>query len=120
MAIVQLKDVQVTRIDQNGNGVQVVDANERNGVTYKTFWKLWFKESSGLVVGDVVSVSGYVGAKAGNVRKDKDGNVVISEDGSPERYVDLSVNNPKVEGWPKTAAVSPAAGFDGSSESAPF
>lgn len=121
MAVIQLKGVQVTRLDQNGDGVQVVESNEVNGKTYKTFWKLWFKQPSGLNVGDVVNVSGLHGARSGGVRKDRDGNLTVNAvDGHPERFVDLSVNSPKVEAAAAAAPVAVPAGWTETGESSPF
>ncbi|KRC52141.1 hypothetical protein ASE16_03575 [Leifsonia sp. Root227] len=93
MAIVKIKDATVTRVNSKGYGVKVTESNESNGKRYKTQYTLWFKEPHGLSEGDVVSVDGFLGAKVGEPWEDRDGNQRVS--------VELSVNNPKLDGYPK-------------------
>lgn len=95
MAVVKIKDAQVTRVNSKGFGVKVTESNEYAGKTYKTQYTLWFTQPHGLSEGDVVSVSGFLGAKVGDPWTDRDGNERTS--------VELSVNNPKLDGFPAPA-----------------
>lgn len=90
MAIVQLKDVTVTRLNGRGNGLKVTETSESKGKTYRTQYTVWFNEPSGLAVGDVVSLSGFLGAKVGDPWK--------GDDGVERTSVELSVNNPRLDG----------------------
>ena len=94
MAIVQLKDVVVSRVNRTGNGIKVLEENESGGKTYKTYYSVWFKEPHGLSEGDKVSLSGFLGAKIGDPWTDRDGN--------ERQSVELSVNSPRLSG--ETAA----------------
>ena len=89
MALVNLKDVRVSRLNNSGNGFTVLEENVSGGKTYKQYYKVWPKEAHGLHEGDVVSLSGFLGAKV-NTWTDKD---------QAERHsVELSVNSPRIEG----------------------
>ena len=90
MAIVQLKDVVVSRLNRTGYGVKVVEEWESRGKSGKTQYTVWFTESHGLSEGDRVSLSGFLGAKIGEPWTDRDGNTRTS--------VELSVNNPRLSG----------------------
>ena len=89
MAIVQLKDVTVSRVNRTGNGVKVLEESTSNGKTYKTYYSVWFTEPHGLSEGSVVSLSGFLGAKISDPWTDRDGNERTS--------VELSVNNPRLQ-----------------------
>jgi hypothetical protein len=88
MAKIELTNVEVARVNRNGFGVQVVEARESNGKTFKQRYTLWFTEPHGLGEGDVVSVNGILGAKVGEPWTDKEGNT--------RQSVELSVNFPKL------------------------
>ena len=117
MAIVQLKDVTVSRVNRTGNGVKVLEESNTNGKTYKTYFSVWFTEPHGLSEGDKVSLSGFLGARIGEPWTDRDGNTRTS--------VELSVNNPRLSDGARVALpvqsgsweTSPASGYD---ESTPF
>ncbi len=100
MAEITIKDATVTRVNSRGFGVQVKEADRESGG--KTFYgkrfTLWFKEPSGLSEGDTVSVSGFLDAKVSEWEKD----------GETKRGVELSVNSPRVEGWPAKGSDAPA------------
>jgi hypothetical protein len=114
MAIVKLKDVPVTYVNGRGFGVKVTESHESKGKTFKQQYTLWFDAPHGLSVGDVVSVSGFLGAK---VSEWQDAN------GTTRHSVELSVNRPELadsdatrpvdasepEPW---ASTSPGTGFD--------
>ena len=100
MALIKLKNVTVGRINRNGYGVQVVESNDVKGKTYTQRYTVWFTEPHGLAEGDVVSVSGFLGAKIGEPWTDKEGNT--------RQSVELSVNSPRMD---DSAPVAPAAGF---------
>ena len=102
MAIVQLKDVTVSRVNSKGFGVKVLESSESNGKTYKTYYSVWFKEPHGLSEGSVVSLSGFLGAKISDPWTDRDGNERTS--------VELSVNSPRLAGETQTAAATPDVG----------
>lgn len=89
MAIVLLKDVEVVRLNNTGHGVQVAEKYQVGGKDRQTRFMLWFKEPHGLQVGDVVSVSGFLGAKVGDPWQ--------GQDGQERRSVELSVNSPRID-----------------------
>lgn len=89
MAITNLKNVEVTRLNRSGYGFGVKEQNESNGKTYTTYWTVWAKEDAGLSVGDLVNVSGFLSTKVGDP---KQGN-----DGVERRYVEHSLNSPRIE-----------------------
>jgi single-stranded DNA-binding protein len=105
MALISIKDAQVVRVNRSGYGIQVKEADRQvSGKTvYGDRYTVWFKEAHGLSEGDTVSVSGFLGAKVSDWT-DREGN---------ERHtVELSVNSPRVEGFPaKGAAVVEAQGW---------
>ena len=104
MAILNLKDVEVTRLNGKGNGVQVTESNENNGKTYSTRFTVWFTEPSGLNVGDKVSLSGFLGAKVGEPWQGREGQEM--------RSVELSLNSPRIQtgdGQAAAKAAPPAA-----------
>ena len=106
MAIVQLKDVVVSRVNRSGNGVKVLEENTSNGKVYKTYYSVWFTEPHGLSEGDRVTLSGFLGAKIGEPWEDRDGN--------KRQSVELSVNNPRLSGTaePVTVEAAPAWSSD--------
>jgi len=88
MAIIQLKDVAVTRINSKGNGLVVTESNTVADREYVTKFTVWFDQAHGLVVGDVVSLSGFLSAKVGEPWKGRDG--------MERRSVEFSVNSPRI------------------------
>lgn len=92
MAIVSLKGVEVARVNQKGYGVQVVEKWESKGKAGQTRFTVWFEGEHGLAVGDVIDVSGFLGAKIGEPWTDRDGN--------PRTSVELSVNSPRIGSSP--------------------
>lgn len=91
MAIVQLKDVRVERVHGRGNGVTVVEQSGK----YKTYWAVFFEEPSGLIVGDTVSLSGFLSVKVSDKTR---------EDGTP--FLDYALNKPRVQGDADAKATS--------------
>ena len=89
MAIVQLKNVEVTRLNGTGNGFGVKEENTSNGKTYKTFWTVWSKEPHGFRVGQTINVSGFLSSKVGEPK--------TGTDGVERRYVELSINSPRFD-----------------------
>jgi hypothetical protein len=89
MAIVQLKNVEVTRLNGTGNGFGVKEENTSNGKTYKTFWTVWSKEPHGFRVGQTINVSGFLSSKVGDPK--------TGTDGVERRYVELSINSPRFD-----------------------
>ena len=88
MAIVQLRDVVVERLNRTGHGVKVAEKYQVQGNDRKTQYTVWFKEPSGLNEGDVVSLSGFLSAKVGDPW--------TGQDGTERRSVELSVNEPRI------------------------
>lgn len=86
-----------------GHGVQVIDSNEAKGRIYKTRYTVWFTEEHGLREGDIINVSGVLGAKSGEPYPDK----VTGELRHP---VELSVNSPRIDN--KIAQAPARAGFE--------
>ena len=89
MAILKLQNVTVTFMNNVGNGVKLTESKDNDGKTYKTKYTAWFKEHSGLSVGDVVSLSGFLGAKVGEPW--------TGDDGQERRSVELSINSPRID-----------------------
>ena len=100
MAIVKLKEVTVTRLNNTGNGVQVTETNESGGKTYKTRFTVWFDEPSGLREGDIVSLSGFLGAKVGDPW--------TGDDNQERRSVEFSINKPRIDTGEADRATSEA------------
>lgn len=100
MAVVRLKDVEVMRVNRTGNGVQVAEKFTAGGKERQTRFTVWFDEPHGLSVGDVVSVSGFLGAKVGDPW--------TGDDGVERRSVELSVNRPRIEAGSGSGGGSPA------------
>lgn len=98
MALVKLENVRVEYINRTGNGLKVVEEEERQGKVYKTKFTLWFQNAHSLVVGDTVTVTGKLSAKVGEPW--------TGNDGVPRTSVELSVNEPTLVGAPVQAAVS--------------
>lgn len=93
MAIVQLKNgencvVAVTYVNGKGNGLKVTESNTSGEKTYSTRYTCWFEEPSGLAVGDVVNLSGFLSAKVGEPW--------TGDDGVERRSVELSLNKPRI------------------------
>jgi hypothetical protein len=88
MAIIQLKNVEVTRLNQSGNGFSVVEQNTSGDKTYKTFFKVWADSPHGLNVGARINVSGFLNSKVGDPK--------VFE-GVERRYVEHSINQPRIE-----------------------
>ena len=87
MAIISLKNVKVTRVNQSGNGFQVAEEYTSRGEARTTRYTIWAESAHGYAVGDIVpTVSGFLSAKVGE-RKDKEENVRHS--------VELSINSPR-------------------------
>lgn len=102
MAIVNLKDVTVERLNGKGFGVKVAEKFQVQGNDRKTSYTVWFKEPHGLNVGDVVSLSGFLGAKVGEPW--------VGQDGQERRSVELSLNEPRIQaGGDTSRQVSPSA-----------
>jgi len=101
MAKVELEKVSVVSVHTRGHGVTVKEADRTQGD--RTFkgdrWALWFKEPTGLSLGDVISVTGFLGAKVGDPWKGDDGTERIS--------VELSINSPKLDGFPAKGEPEP-------------
>jgi hypothetical protein len=102
MALISIKDATVVRVNRSGYGVQVKEADRQvSGKTvYGDRYTVWFKEYSGLSEGDTVSVSGFLSAKVNTWEKD----------GVERHTVELSVNSPRVEGFPAKGPVGGALG----------
>ena len=89
MAILNLKDVTVARLNNSGFGFSVLEQNESKGKTYKTYFSIWATEPHGLSVGDVISLSGFMSAKVGEPK--------TGTDGVERRYAEISINSPRFE-----------------------
>jgi hypothetical protein len=100
MAIIKVEG-EIVSLNQSGYGVKLLETNESQGKTYKQRYTVWFKEPHGLNPGDVVTVSGILGAK-GSSWEDK-------QTGETRLGVDLSINAPRVEGQPQKSFSAPAA-----------
>lgn len=101
MSIVNLKNVKVYATFSKGFRV-VEESTGKDGQTYKQRWTVWADamESGKIREGDIVSVSGFLGAKV-NDWEDKD---------HVQRHsVELSINSPRIEAATETPAVESAA-----------
>lgn len=89
MAWTSIKDAEVTYLNKSGFGVKVVERNKFGDRESKQFFTLWFKAEHGLVVGQIINVSGYLSAKVGEPWTDNDGN--------ERRTAELSLNSPRID-----------------------
>lgn len=110
MAIVKLQNVEVTRVNSSGHGVQVAEKFQVQGKERQTRYTVWFEEPHGLAVGNVISVSGFLGAKVGDPW--------TGQDGQERRSVEFSVNKPRIDTG-QTAQGGSNAGSQGQWASAP-
>ena len=95
MAIVNLKDVTVERLNRTGHGVKVAEKYQVQGNDRKTQYTVWFKEPHGLNEGDIVSLSGFLSAKVGDPW--------TGNDGQERRSVELSLNEPRIQAGSDTS-----------------
>lgn len=121
MAKVSLKNVQVSRVFQDGKAAEVVEVYQTRNGEGKTKFTLWFNEPHGLAEGSIVDAEGLLSARLREFESQTDGTI---------RYVQLSVNNasvkvtdaPKVghaavnEVWPQVSSAGQTEILDG----APF
>lgn len=121
MAKVSLKNVQVSRVFQDGKAAEVVEVYQTRNGEGKTKFTLWFNDPHGLAEGSIVDAEGLLSARLREFESPTDGTI---------RYVQLSVNNasvkvtdaPKVghaavnEVWPQVASAGQTEILDG----APF
>lgn len=98
MAIISLENVQVTRLNNTGHGLSVLESNEKDGKTYKRYYKVWFKEPHGLNVGDVISLTGFPDASIGEPYEDRTGTM--------RTPVNWAINSPRLS---KTTPAAPQA-----------
>jgi hypothetical protein len=89
MAIVKVKDAKVVSVNQSGFGIKILESNEYQGKTYSQRYTVWFKEPHGLNVGDIVSVSGFLGVKGATWEDKTTGETKIG--------ADVSINSPRIE-----------------------
>lgn len=90
MAIVSLDDVSVSHVNSSGFGVKVVEQSAgKDNRIFKQRFSVWFREPHGLVVGDRISLSGFISAKVGDPWTDRDGVERTS--------VELSINSPRMK-----------------------
>jgi hypothetical protein len=90
MAIIQLRNVEVARINNSGNGFSVKEAyTKRDGGTSATYYTVWAPVPQGVQVGSKLNVSGLLSTKVGDPRPGRDGGEV--------RFVDASINQPRIE-----------------------
>lgn len=88
MAKVSLKNVQVTRVFQEGKAADVIETFKTRDGEGKTKFTLWFREPHGLVEGAIIDAEGLLSARLREFESQTDGTV---------RYVQLSINNPTVK-----------------------
>ena len=88
MAIITVKDAQVTRLNNTGHGLSILESTNSDGKTYKRYYKVWFKEPHGLNVGDVVTISGFPDAAIGEPYEDRTGTM--------RTPVNWAINSPRI------------------------
>lgn len=101
MALTQVKDIEIVSLHKSGNGVRGLEwIPGRDGEKKKRYWTLWFQNPSGLTVGEVLTISGFLDATVSDP--------FTGDDGVERRAVNFSLQNPRVDGKgsaPATQAV---------------
>ena len=100
MAKVSLKNVQVSKIFQDGRAAEVVEVFKTRDGEGKQKYTLWFNDAHGLTEGSIVDVDGLLSAKMREFESPTDGTV---------RYIQLSLNSPRVTVTDSPAKVGHAA-----------
>lgn len=114
MALVNLKDVEVVSKHRTGNGVRVAETVQVKDGEKKRYWTVWFKEESGLNVGQIASMSGFLDASVSEPFQGSDGNEY--------RAVNYSLQSPRLSDVSEAPAVNSdwATPAQTSEEEAPF
>ncbi len=100
MALTNIKEIEIVSLHKSGNGVRAVEnLQSRDGNTKKRYWTLWFNEASGLTVGEIVDISGFLDCSVSDPFQGSDGNEY--------RAVNYNLQSPRVNG--RQAPAAPAA-----------
>ena len=98
MALTNLKDVEVVSRHQKGYGVRVLEIVPTKDSEKKRYWTVWFKDESGLEVGQKVSISGFLDASVSDPFEGSDGNEY--------RAVNFSLQSPRLNDVQSAPAVN--------------
>lgn len=85
MALVELREAEVTRLI-NGYGAVVAEAyKDKSGETRKSYYTIWTKEN--LAVGDLLNIKGVLSVKLDTYEKN----------GQQEYKASANINNPTIQ-----------------------
>jgi hypothetical protein len=88
MAIVSLRDVQVSRVFYEGRGAEVIERYKTQAGNGEKRYTVWFDEAHGLAEGSVITVDGLLGVKLEEYTNDQ---------GEPKQKVSIFLNKPQVK-----------------------
>jgi hypothetical protein len=84
VAKVSLKNVQVSRVFQDGKAAEVIEQYKTRDGDKKTKYTLWFTEPHGLTEGSIIDAEGLLSARLREFESQSDGLI---------RFVQISLNN---------------------------
>lgn len=102
MALTNIKEIEIVSLHKSGNGVRAAENIQmRDGNSKKRYWTLWFTNPSGLTIGEVVDVSGFLDCSVSEPFEGSDGNEY--------RAVNYNLQSPRMNGRSEASAPAPAA-----------
>lgn len=106
MALTNIKEIEVVSLHSKGYGVRAAENIQmKDGNSKKRYWTLWFSEPSGLTVGEIVDVSGFLDCSVSDPFEGSDGNEY--------RAVNYNLQSPRVNGRQTPAVPAAAPANDG-------
>lgn len=109
MSFITIPNATVDRHISTGSGYSIVESyTSKTGETFKTYFTVWSKDL--LDPGTQIKVSGKYSDKLAEVEKD----------GEIKRYINRSINDPKIEVLAASAVAPAVDSFPVVDEDAPF